>query len=80
MQNFVAYTNALALVRALAPIVGQLRTRSANAADQLERAASSVVQNIAEGARRNGKDPRRFFAMASGSASHALASRVIADR
>jgi four helix bundle protein len=73
MQNFVAYTNALDLVRALAPIVEQLRARSADAADQIERAASSIVQNIAEGSRRRGKDPRRFYAYAHGSASEVRA-------
>lgn len=73
MQNFVAYTNAIELVRAIAPLVEQLKGRSAELADQLERATSSIVLNVAEGSRRQGKDPRRFFAMASGSASEVQA-------
>jgi len=69
MQTFVAYTNALELARSLAPIIAALKKYSSEQADQLERAASSVVLNVAEGARRQGKDPRRFYAFANGSAS-----------
>ena len=64
----VAYEVALDLVRALRPVVAQLRKHSAEAADQVERAASSIVLNLSEGERRGGRDPRRFFAMAHGSA------------
>ncbi len=46
---------------------------SADAADQIERAASSIVQNVAEGSLRRGKDPRRFYTMANGSASEVRA-------
>ena len=64
----VAYTVALDLIRALRPVVAQLRAYSADAADQVERAASSIALNLAEGGRRRGRDPRRFFDMAHGSA------------
>ena len=64
----VAYTVALDLVRALRPVVAELKKYSAEAADQVERAASSIVLNVAEGSRRSGRDPRRFYAMAHGSA------------
>jgi four helix bundle protein len=75
----VAYDIALDLVRALRPVVAQLRAYSADAADQIERAASSVVLNIAEGARRNGRDPRRFFDMAHGSANEIRGALDLAD-
>ena len=75
----VAYDVALDLVRALRPVVAQLRIYSAEAADQIERAASSVVLNIAEGARRNGRDPRRFFDMAHGSANEIRGALDLAD-
>lgn len=75
----VAYTVALDLIRALRPVVAQLRTHSPDAADQVERAASSIVHNLAEGSRRNGRDPRRFFDMAHGSAGEIRGALDVAD-
>jgi four helix bundle protein len=75
----VAYTVALDLIRALRPVVAQLRQYSPDAADQVERAASSIVHNIAEGDRRNGRDPRRFFDMAHGSAGEIRGALDVAD-
>jgi four helix bundle protein len=75
----IAYTNALDLIRALRPVVVQLRAYSPEAADQVERAASSVVYNLAEGSRRSGRDPRRFFAMAHGSAGEIRGALDVAD-
>jgi four helix bundle protein len=69
MKNFAAYTVSLDLVRALSPVIEQLRSRSADLADQVDRARTSVVLNICEGARRSGKDKRRFYTIANGSAS-----------
>ena len=75
----VAYDVALDLVRALRPLVAQLRTYSPDAADQVERAASSIVLNLAEGDRRHGRDPRRFFDMAHGSAGEIRGALDLAD-
>ena len=75
----VAYDVALDLVRALRPVVVQLRKHSPEAADQVERAASSIVLNLAEGSRRNGRDPRRFYAMAHGSAGEIRGALDLAD-
>src|ERR1044071_3955891 len=75
----VAYDVALDLVRALRPLVAQLRKYSAEAADQVERAASSVVLNLAEGYRRHGRDPRRFYVMAQGSAAEVLGALELAE-
>ena len=79
MHSLVAYTVALDLIRALRPIVAQLRTHSADAADQVERAASSIVHNLAEGARRTGRDTKRFFDFAHGSASELRGALDAAD-
>lgn len=79
MQNFAAYTVALDLVRALRPIIDKLRSHSADVADQLERAGTSLVLTIAEGNRGHGRDPRRFFWMASGSASEITAALDLAS-
>ena len=75
----VAYTVALDLIRALRPVVAQLRQYSPEAAEQVERAASSIVHNLAEGDRRNGRDPKRFFDMAHGSAGEIRGALDVAD-
>lgn len=66
---FHAYTNALDLIRALVPVIEQLKTFDPNIADQITRAATSITLNISEGSRRAGKDRRRFYVMAQGRAS-----------
>jgi four helix bundle protein len=60
-------------------VVAQLRKYSREAADQVERAASSVVLNLAEGGRRHGRDPRRFWDMAHGSAGEIRGALDLAD-
>jgi four helix bundle protein len=75
----IAYTVALDLIRSLRPVVAQLRKHSPEAADQVERAASSIVHNLAEGSRRNGRDPKRFYDMAHGSAGEIRGALDVAD-
>jgi four helix bundle protein len=75
----IAYTVALDLIRALRPVVEQLRKYSADSADQVERAASSIVHNLAEGDRRSGRDTKRFWDMAHGSASEIRGALDVAD-
>ncbi len=75
----IAYDVALELVRALRPVVAKLRTYSADAADQVERAATSIVLNLAEGSRRRGRDPRRFFDMAHGRAGEIRGALDVAE-
>lgn len=52
---------------------------SSDLADQVERATTSIVLNIGEGNRRAGKDRRRFFVNAQGSASEILAALDVAE-
>src|ERR1043166_6668159 len=78
-QMLIAYEVALDLVRALRPVVAQLRSYSSEAADQVERAASSIVLNLAEGGRRHGRDPRRFWDMVHGSAAEIRGALDLAD-
>ena len=75
----VAYTVSLDLIRALRPVVEQLRGYSREAAEQLTDAASSITHNIAEGSRRRGGDVRRFYAIAHGSAAEVRAALDVAD-
>lgn len=76
---FHAYTNALDLIRALAPVVEKLKTYDANLADQVVRAATSITLNVSEGSKRAGRDPRRFFVMAQGSAQEVKGALDTAD-
>ncbi|MCX5746956.1 MAG: four helix bundle protein, partial [Proteobacteria bacterium] len=79
MTMFVAYENAKDVVRHLPPIVEALLLRSKDLADQLERAGTSMLLNLADGNRRSGKDKRRYFVMAHGSAAEIKSVLVIAD-
>jgi four helix bundle protein len=79
MHMLIAYQVALDLVRALRPVVAQLRGYSSEAADQVERAASSIVLNLAEGDRRHGRDPRRFWGIAHGSAGEIRGALDLAE-
>ena len=72
------YGAALGLVSALRPVLGELLKSDRSLADQLRRAASSVVLNIAEGNRRTGKDRLHFFRIAAGSAAEARAALEVA--
>ena len=73
---------ALEVVAALAdgPLEA-IRRRDKNVADQLDRASVSVALNLAEGARRSGRDRAHFYAIAHGSADESrTALRVAAAK
>ena len=75
----IAYTVSLDLVRALRPVIPLLRRHDAGLADQLHRAASSVVLNLGEGQRSRGGNIVRHFALAHGSASEVRAGLDLAE-
>ena len=79
MRNCAAYDVALELAKEMKPIIEELRRRSAEAGKQVERAMISVLFNIAEGNKRAGKDPVRFFVMARGSVSELQAALDLAS-
>jgi four helix bundle protein len=68
----IAYQVALELVKELRPIVQALEQQDANLADQLQRAASSVVLNLAEGQRRQKGNKHRAYETAHGEAREVL--------
>ena len=68
----VAYTVAIALVRQLRPIVEQIKVHDAHLADQLKRAATNTVANLAEGQRRAAGNKRRAYENAHGEAREML--------
>lgn len=72
MNTLVAYQVAIELVRELRPIVIELQKRDSNLADQLRRAATSVVANLAEGQRRLKGNKQRAYEIAHGEAREVL--------
>ncbi len=75
---FHVHGAALGLVAALRPALEELMKSDRSLADQLRRAASSVVLNIAEGNQRTGKDRLHFFRIAAGSAAEVRAALEVA--
>jgi four helix bundle protein len=74
-----AYPVSLELIRMLRPIVESIRCYDANLADQMRRAATSVVANLAEGQRREGGNKRRAYEIANGEAREVLGCLDIAS-
>lgn len=72
MNTLIAYQVAIELVRELRPIVEELQKRDSNLADQLRRAATSVVANLAEGQRRLKGNKQRAYEIAHGEAREVL--------
>jgi four helix bundle protein len=76
---FVSYAVAIDLIRSLRPVVESLAVKDKDLADQLQRAATSVCLNLAEGSRRSKGDRRRFYGYANGSAMEARAALDAAE-
>ena len=72
MSNLVAYKVAVELVCELRPLVEVIRQHDANLADQMKRAATSVVLNLSEGQRRQAGNKRRAYEIAHGEAREVL--------
>jgi four helix bundle protein len=68
LGGFHCYGAALEVIRILRPVLDALRRQDRDLADQLRRAASSVVLNLAEGAGRRGMDRMQHYRIALGSA------------
>jgi four helix bundle protein len=76
---FIAYEVARQLICELRTVADTLKRHNRDAADQLVRAGTSVLLNLGEGARRQGGDQKRFYAMSHGSASEVRAVLDVAD-
>src|SRR5215470_4937885 len=74
-MGFVAYEVSLEMVKSAAPVIQAVARRDRALADQMRRAASSVPLNIAEGARRTGRDRKHSYRIAAGSA-HELRTAI----
>lgn len=68
-QRFDLYDVALKLIVELRPLLERLRQRDRDQAVQLKKAANSVLSNVAEGSRRQGRDRLQSWNIAAGSAA-----------
>ena len=76
---FATYEVAIELVTALRELVPIIERHDRALADQLRRAASSVVLNVAEGQRSAKGNQPRHFALAHGSANEVKAALELAQ-
>ena len=77
-MSFHVYDCSLELITQLVAPAAALERRDRDLANHLRRAASSIVLNIAEGRRREGKDERYHFRVAAGSAEETRACLQVA--
>ena len=69
----VAYEVSVELIKELRVVMPVFEANDAEEVKQLKSAANSVIRNIAEGMKRKGQDPKRFYAYAAGSANEVRA-------
>jgi four helix bundle protein len=67
-MRFDALELAIQLISHLRPLVERLRSKNADAARQIRRAADSVPNHLAEGRKRLGRDRVHHWSIAAGSA------------
>ena len=79
MEKKNVYVRAREITREIAPLVQTIRAQDAKLADQLKRAAQSVVLNIAEGRGNDAGNARLRFATACGSAKEVRAALHVAS-
>ncbi|MCE9574740.1 MAG: four helix bundle protein [Deltaproteobacteria bacterium] len=71
--RFRVYDLALDALRLARASITRIHATNRDLADQLQRAASSVVLNLAEGAQRRGRDRAHSYRIAAGSAAESRA-------
>jgi four helix bundle protein len=71
---FIAYEVARELINALAPLVVQIKREDRELADQLKRAAQSVLLKLAEGQKYSNGNRLRHYEIAQGSANEVKAA------
>ena len=75
---FIAYDVSIQLVQSLRPLVAVVEQTDRDLADQLRRAASSVVLDLAEGQRSAKRNKHKHYAIAHGSANEVKAALELA--
>src|SRR5689334_24907356 len=67
-SNFHAFQVAMQAITMVPPLAARIAASDRSLADQLRRAAASIVLNLDEGAGRVGRDQTHFYRIAFGSA------------
>ena len=76
---FIAYEVSVQLVTSLREVVPLVERSDRDLADQMRRAASSVVLNLAEGQRSAKGNKHKHYAIAHGSANEVKAALAVAQ-
>ena len=76
---FIAYEVSVQLIRNLRELVPVIQRFDRNLADQMQRAATSVTLNLAEGQRLRAGNQRKHYEIAHGSANEVKASLDLAE-
>jgi four helix bundle protein len=71
---FITYEVARELINALAPLVVHIKREDRELADQMKRAAQSVLLNLAEGQKYSNGNRLRHYEIAQGSANEVKAA------
>jgi four helix bundle protein len=71
---FISYEVSLEVIQSLRSLLPQIERNDRDLADQLKRAASSVVLNLAEGQRLTKGNKTKHYAIAHGSANEVRAA------
>jgi four helix bundle protein len=79
MQSKNGYDKARGVVREMVPLLRTIREQDKSLADQMKRAAQSVVLNIAEGRGSDAGNARARFSTACGSAKEVRAGLNVAS-
>ena len=78
MNRFEALEVAKLVIAALRSLVAKIRAQDSGLADQLKDAGTSMVLNLGEGSRRQGRDRLQHYRIASGSAEESQVALEVA--
>jgi four helix bundle protein len=78
-SNFITLSLSLEVIRALRDVIATLKKADKSLAEQVQRAAASAALNLAEGAKRIGKDQMHLYRIASGSAAEVRTALQVAQ-
>ena len=76
-MRFIAMDLAVSIISQLRRIVPIIRRNDRKAAEQMDEASTSIALNLGEGNRRQGRDKKYLFTVASGSAEEVRTALLV---